>query len=89
VAVAEGGPASLIEEGRTGVLCPPDPELLGAAVASLATSRRARARLASSALTAVRARTWERALAQLAAGYDAALLDERAAATEAEVRRAA
>ena len=89
VAVAEGGPASLIEDGRTGVLCPPDAEILGAAVASLATSQRARARLAASALTAVRARTWERALAQLAAGYDAALLDERAAATAPEVRRAA
>jgi glycosyltransferase involved in cell wall biosynthesis/predicted metal-dependent phosphoesterase TrpH len=85
VAVAEGGPASLIEDGRTGVLCPPDPEVLGASVASLATSRRARSRLAASALTAVRGRTWERALAQLAAGYDAALVDERAV----EVRRAA
>ena len=80
VAVGEGGPISLVEDGRTGVLCPPDAEVLGAAVASLATSRRARERLAASALTAVGARTWERALRQLAAGYEAALLDGRVAA---------
>jgi glycosyltransferase involved in cell wall biosynthesis/predicted metal-dependent phosphoesterase TrpH len=87
VAVDEGGPASLIEDGRTGVLCPPDAEVIGAAVASLATSARARARLADSALASVRTRTWDRALQQLAAGYDAAL--GTPASREREVRRAA
>ena len=38
VAVAEGGPLSLIEDGHTGWLCPPDAESLAGAVAQLAAS---------------------------------------------------
>jgi glycosyltransferase involved in cell wall biosynthesis len=36
VAVAEGGPAELIADGRSGLLCPARPEPLAAAVAGLA-----------------------------------------------------
>ena len=39
VAVAAGGPAELIESGRSGLLCPPDPAVIGAAVARLASAR--------------------------------------------------
>jgi glycosyltransferase involved in cell wall biosynthesis/predicted metal-dependent phosphoesterase TrpH len=73
VAVAEGGPRSLIEDGRTGRLCPPDARALATAVCELASSPVLRRRLAEGGLAAVRARTWERALGQLAAGYGAAL----------------
>jgi glycosyltransferase involved in cell wall biosynthesis/predicted metal-dependent phosphoesterase TrpH len=73
VAVAEGGPRSLIEDGRTGRLCPPDAGALASAVCELASSAALRRRLAEGGLAAVRARTWERALGQLAAGYGAAL----------------
>jgi glycosyltransferase involved in cell wall biosynthesis len=73
VAVAEGGPRSLIEDGRTGRLCPPEARALASAVCELASSPMLRRRLAEGGLAAVRARTWERALGQLAAGYGAAL----------------
>jgi glycosyltransferase involved in cell wall biosynthesis/predicted metal-dependent phosphoesterase TrpH len=69
VAVAEGGPRSLIEDGRTGRLCPPEARALATAVCELASSPVLRRRLAEGGLAAVRARTWERALGQLAAGY--------------------
>jgi glycosyltransferase involved in cell wall biosynthesis/predicted metal-dependent phosphoesterase TrpH len=70
VAVAEGGPVSLIVDGRTGWLCDPDPDALAAAVAQLAASPFLRERIARAALTEVRGRTWDAALAQLAAGYE-------------------
>ena len=45
VAVAEGGPVSLISDRHTGWLCPPDPESLAGAVAQLASSAFLRERL--------------------------------------------
>jgi glycosyltransferase involved in cell wall biosynthesis len=85
VAVAEGGPLALIRDGVSGRLCPPEPEALGAAVAELASARRLCGRLALGGLAEVRARTWERSLAQLADGYRRVL----GAGGEAERRRAA
>jgi glycosyltransferase involved in cell wall biosynthesis len=73
VAVAEGGPLSLISDGHTGWLCPPDTESLAGAVAQLAASPFLRERIARTALASVRGRTWESALRQLAAGYELAL----------------
>jgi glycosyltransferase involved in cell wall biosynthesis len=82
VAVDEGGPRTLIENGRTGLLCPP--ESLADGVLELAGSPVLRQRIAAAALADVRARTWERSLGQLAAGYRRALpqpaLAERIAA---------
>jgi glycosyltransferase involved in cell wall biosynthesis/predicted metal-dependent phosphoesterase TrpH len=69
VAVARGGPASLIENRKTGWLCEPDSEQLGAAVAQLAESRFLRERIAREALARVSGRTWEAALIELATGY--------------------
>jgi glycosyltransferase involved in cell wall biosynthesis/predicted metal-dependent phosphoesterase TrpH len=66
VAVAEGGPASLIENRHTGLLCRPDPDHLAGAVLQLAASPLLRRHLGASA---ARERSWERALEQLAAGY--------------------
>ena len=73
VAVAEGGPLSLIRNRRTGWLCPADPEPLAAALAQLAASPFLRERLSRAALADVRGRTWDAAFEQLAAGYDRVL----------------
>jgi glycosyltransferase involved in cell wall biosynthesis/predicted metal-dependent phosphoesterase TrpH len=85
VAVAEGGPLSLIEDGATGLLRAPQAGSLAAAVVDLAAQPLLRERLSRSALSAVRERTWERALGRLADGYHTAL----GAAAGAEARRAA
>jgi glycosyltransferase involved in cell wall biosynthesis/predicted metal-dependent phosphoesterase TrpH len=69
VAVAEGGPASLIENRHTGLLCGPDPDHLAGAVLQLAASPLLRRHLGAAAVRAARERSWEQALEQLAAGY--------------------
>jgi glycosyltransferase involved in cell wall biosynthesis/predicted metal-dependent phosphoesterase TrpH len=79
VAVAEGGPAALIENRHTGLLCRPDPDHLAGALLQLASSPLLRQRLGVAAVEAAKARSWERALGQLAAGYRRAL-DTRSAA---------
>ena len=71
VAVDAGGPAELIDYGRSGLLCPPDAETIGATVAALAGAADARARLARGGLAAVRERTWDAALGRLADGWRA------------------
>jgi glycosyltransferase involved in cell wall biosynthesis len=73
VAVAEGGPRTLIEDGRTGLLRPADPDALAAALCELAAAPALRSRLAAAALEEARGRTWERALERLAEGYRLAL----------------
>jgi glycosyltransferase involved in cell wall biosynthesis/predicted metal-dependent phosphoesterase TrpH len=85
VAVAEGGPLTLIRDGVDGLLREADAEALGTAVAELAAAPQRRRRLAHAALGAVRARTWERSLGQLAEGYGRAL----ATTTTVEAQRAA
>ena len=52
VAVDAGGPAELIADGRSGLLCPPDAATLAGALAGLAASRAARDRLARGARSA-------------------------------------
>jgi glycosyltransferase involved in cell wall biosynthesis len=74
VAVAEGGPASLIENRHTGLLCEADPDHIAGTVLQLASSPLQRRHLGASALRAARRRSWELALEQLAAGYGRALL---------------
>jgi glycosyltransferase involved in cell wall biosynthesis/predicted metal-dependent phosphoesterase TrpH len=69
VAVAEGGPLSLIEHRSSGLLCTPDARVLADAVAELAASPQLRERLARGGLAAVQERTWERALQRLGDGY--------------------
>ena len=73
VAVAEGGPAALVENRHTGLLCRPDPDHLAGALLQLASSPALRHQLGAAAVNAARARSWERALSQLAAGYRRAL----------------
>lgn len=73
VAVAEGGPAALVENRHTGLLCRPDPDHLAGALLQLASSPQLRAQLGSAAARVARERSWERAMGQLAAGYRRAL----------------
>ena len=75
VAVAEGGPCSIVQDGVTGLLRTAEAEALAAAVVDLARAPRTRERLAARARQAVRERTWERALGRLADGYRLALGD--------------
>jgi glycosyltransferase involved in cell wall biosynthesis len=76
IAVAEGGPLSLIEPGVSGLLCPPDAGALADALLRLAGSPLLRARLARAGLATARSRSWELALQRLAGGY-AQLLSPR------------
>jgi glycosyltransferase involved in cell wall biosynthesis len=85
IAVAEGGPLSLIDHRVSGVLCPPDADALADAVLEPAASAPARERLARGGLRVVEQRTWERSLARLADGYRLVL----SAGAEREVARAA
>jgi glycosyltransferase involved in cell wall biosynthesis/predicted metal-dependent phosphoesterase TrpH len=73
VAVAAGGPAELVADGHSGVLCPPQVEDLAGALVALAGSRAARRRLARGGLAAVAERSWEASLSRLAAGWRRAL----------------
>ncbi len=73
VAVAAGGPSSLIENDATGLLTQADEDELAAAILSLVDAPLLRERLRRAALTEVRDRTWERALERLARGYVLAL----------------
>jgi glycosyltransferase involved in cell wall biosynthesis/predicted metal-dependent phosphoesterase TrpH len=86
VAVDEGGPSSLIADGVTGLLCPPDAGALASAVELLASSPEIRRRIATAAVEAVGVRSWSRSLGQLADGYRRAL---DALSAGAAARRAA
>jgi glycosyltransferase involved in cell wall biosynthesis/predicted metal-dependent phosphoesterase TrpH len=83
VAVDAGGPAELIADGRTGLLCPPRPSAIADALTVLAGSRAARERLVRSGLGAVRERTWEASLNALAGGWRRALAAQHRAETRA------
>jgi glycosyltransferase involved in cell wall biosynthesis/predicted metal-dependent phosphoesterase TrpH len=74
VAVDEGGPASLIADGETGLLAPADPEALAQSVLNLVQTPLLAERLRKTALSVVRTRTWEASMQRLAAGYRTALL---------------
>ncbi len=73
VAVAQGGPTSLIEHRASGLLCPADAGQLADAVLEVAGSPLLKERLIRGGLAAAQGRTWERALARLGEGYARAL----------------
>ena len=75
VAVGEGGPAALIENRHTGILCRPDADHLAGAVLQLAASPALRRRLGEAAVANSHLRSWERAMEQLASGYRRALAE--------------
>ncbi len=69
LAVDEGGPATLIDPGETGLLAPAEKHALASELLRLAGSELLRERLRRAAQLAVAGCTWEAALEQLAAGY--------------------
>jgi glycosyltransferase involved in cell wall biosynthesis len=73
VAVAEGGPAAMVENRRTGMLCRPDADHIAGTVLQLAASPLLRRHLGSCAVRSARERSWGRAMEQLAEGYRRAL----------------
>jgi glycosyltransferase involved in cell wall biosynthesis/predicted metal-dependent phosphoesterase TrpH len=90
VAVAAGGPLSLIEDRVSGLLAAPRPDALAERVLELADSPLLRRRLAAIGLNAVRRRTWEAAMERLAEGYRRVLATPRSASdTTPGARRAA
>jgi glycosyltransferase involved in cell wall biosynthesis len=90
VAVAAGGPLSLVEHRVSGLLCKPAPDALAECVLELADSPLLRRRLAAVALSGVRARTWGAAMTRLAEGYARVVATPRSASdTTPGARRAA
>jgi glycosyltransferase involved in cell wall biosynthesis len=83
VAVGAGGPRELIADGVDGLLVPPDAEALADALTTLARSPSRRRRLGRAARRSVAARTWERSLERLAAGYRGVLTDAAREARDA------
>ncbi len=73
VAVAKGGPVSLIEHGETGLLAPANADQLAGALLSIVNAPLLAERLRRCALAAVSERTWDASLQQLAGGYRTAL----------------
>jgi glycosyltransferase involved in cell wall biosynthesis/predicted metal-dependent phosphoesterase TrpH len=73
IAVAEGGPATLIENNHTGLLCNADADHLAGALLRLSASPLLRRRLGTAGVSAARGRSWRRSLEQLGAGYGRAL----------------
>ena len=74
IAVAEGGPLSLIADGETGMLAAPAVQALATALLAVLQTPRLADRLRKSALATVQERTWDASLRQLASGYRSALL---------------
>ncbi len=73
LAVAAGGPLTLIQDRVSGLLRAADPTQLAHGLVELAASPLLRERLAKAGLKAARERTWARALERLAGGYRRAL----------------
>jgi glycosyltransferase involved in cell wall biosynthesis len=88
IAVNEGGPTSIVIEGGTGRLCPPDPQALAAALIQMAGAPSWRRTLGLRGLAAARTRTWNSSIAELAAGYRAALGTRSAEADPVELAAA-
>ncbi len=88
VAVAAGGPATLIDNRHTGILCRPDADQIAGTLLQLASSPELRRRLGGAAAEAARRRSWERSLEQLAAGYRRALDVASGAGSQAPARAA-
>jgi len=82
VAVGEGGPTSLIEDGETGLLTSDRPKALADAVQQLVDNRLLAERLRRAALQSVSTRTWEASLGRLSDGYRRALARGPLAARE-------
>src|SRR4029077_4632697 len=88
IAVAQGGPLSLIEHRASGLLCEARADVLAGAVLGLAGSPLLRERLSAAGVSSVRTRTWERALERLGEGYERVLSPDDADRTGSLTRAA-
>jgi glycosyltransferase involved in cell wall biosynthesis/predicted metal-dependent phosphoesterase TrpH len=88
VAVAEGGPAALVENRHTGLLCRPDADHLAGTLLQLASDPVLRRQLGDAGVRSARERSWERSMGQLAAGYRRALDGAAAGASQGMARAA-
>ena len=86
LAVESAAAAELIDSGRSGCLIAPEPVVMASAIRGLARRETLCDRLATGGLMAVRERSLQRSIAQLARGYTRAV---GAFAARAEVARAA
>lgn len=78
VVINEGGVAELVEDGKTGYLCPDDPEAFAAAARRLRDQPELRRRLADNARQAAEQQPWSAIMAQLEAHYtEAVQVNER------------
>jgi glycosyltransferase involved in cell wall biosynthesis len=84
LALDAGAATELIEDGRNGVLIPNAPPALAEALISLARRATLRERLTVGGLSAVRGRSWNRSLTELASAWAAAM-----APAESQMMRAA
>lgn len=75
VAIRSGGPADLIADGRSGLLCEPSAAEVAAKLVRLVRSPALHARLIRGGLAAAAERSWPTALGQLADGYALALAE--------------
>ena len=82
VAVNEGGPATLIEHGETGLLAEANAESLASALEQIVSAPLLAERLRRAGLQAVQGRTWEASMQRLADGYRAALAEDTAGARQ-------
>jgi glycosyltransferase involved in cell wall biosynthesis/predicted metal-dependent phosphoesterase TrpH len=86
IAVAEGGPLSLIEHRVSGLLCEASAPAIADSVLELARSPLLREHLTLAALRSVRERTWEQTLQRLADGYRRAMGDLRSGSVDGSDR---
>nr|MBA2545329.1 glycosyltransferase [Solirubrobacterales bacterium] len=89
VAVDEGGPSSIVEDGVTGRLCKPDSAMIAAALLQMAEAPSWRAMLGRRAYAAACARTWAASMGELAAGYDALFAPADSGAARVRIAQAA
>ena len=82
VAGNEGGPATLIEHGETGLLAEANAESLASALEQIVSAPLLAERLRRAGLQAVQGRTWEASMQRLADGYRAALAEDTAGARQ-------
>ncbi len=75
IAVRAGGPADLIDDGRSGLLSDPSPDEVAAKILRVADAPTLRDRLIRGGLAAAHERSWDMALNQLAEGYSLALAE--------------
>ena len=69
IVINQGGVQDLVEEGRTGYICPPDPAVFAERISYLRDHPEVRLRMAQTARQIAETRPWEAVLCQLETHY--------------------